>query len=218
MNDNLIFERGRKIGKRIRGERKKLGINQEELGERIMKLINGEVCVAQNTISGWETGKQIPPINQILALSKIFGCDCGYILCDYDERTKDSSEICTATGLSEESVNYLCFLKSWGMGEDMTKMLDFLLLDAKERDESHHYRSVLDLLRFFLEYDGSKATPKQIFLNGYVVDYECNGSIAPSAIALTPRIVENAALMEMEQALINLKRLYKRKKVREGNG
>ena len=68
MNDNLIFERGRKIGKRIREERKKLGINQEELGERIMKLINGEVCVAQNTISGWETGKQIPPINQILAI------------------------------------------------------------------------------------------------------------------------------------------------------
>ncbi len=218
MTDNTIFERGKKIGKRIQGERKKLGMSQKELGERIAELLNGDVDVAQNTISGWETGKQIPPMNQILALSNIFGCDCGYILCDYDQRTHDSLEIREATGLSEGSVNYLCFLKSWGMGESEARMLDFLLLDARSRDKSHHYRSVLDLLRFFLEYDGSKSTPKQIFINGHVVDYECDGYIAPSAITLTTRIVENAALMEMEQALINLKQLYKKQKVRDCNG
>lgn len=209
MTDNTIFERGKKIGKRIQEERKKSGMNQRELGEKIAELLNGDVDVAQNTISEWETGKRIPPLNQILALSKIFGCDCGYILCDYDHRTNNSFEICEATGLSERSINYLCSLKTWGDRSE-AEILDFLLLDAQERDKSHHFRSVLDLLRFFLEYDDSSAPPKQIFRNGYIANYE-GGGIATSAIALDSRIVENAALMEMEQALINLKRIKKQK-------
>lgn len=216
MTDNYILERGKKIGKRIQEERKKLGINQEELGERIMKLLNCEGGVAQNTISGWETGKQIPPMNQILALSKIFGCDCGYILCDYDQRTNNSQEICEATGLSEHSINFLCSFKTWG-DKSLAETLDFLLLDAQERDRSHHFRSVLDLLRFFLEYDDSNAPKKQIFRNGYIANYE-GGGIATSAIALDSRIVENAALMEMEQALINLKHIKKQKVGASENG
>lgn len=209
MTDISILSRAKKIGERIQTERDKLGITQEELGEKITKILNGEGGVAQPTISGWETGKQIPPINQILALSKIFGCDCGYILCDYDQRTHDSREICASTGLSEHSINYLCALSTWG-DKSEAETLDFLLLDAQEHDKSHHFRSVLDLLRFFLEYDDSGAPKKQIFRNGYIANYE-GGGIATSAIALDSRIVENAALMEMEQALINLKHIKKQR-------
>lgn len=209
MTDITILDRAEKIGKRIKTERERLGITQGELGEKITEILNSEGGVAQATISGWERGKQIPPLNQILVLSKIFGCDCGYLLCDYDQRTHDSREICASTGLSERSVNYLCALNTWG-DKSEAETIDFLLLDAQERDKSHHFRSVLDLLRFFLEYDDSSAPKKQIFRNGYIANYE-GGGIMTSAIALDSRIVENAALMEMEQALINLKHIKKQR-------
>ena len=80
----------------------------------------------------------------------------------------------------------------------------------QERDKSHNYRSVLDLLLFFLNYDDAGKHKKQIFTSGWVTDYSDDGYISTNAIALNTRIVENAALMEMEQALIDLKRVYRK--------
>lgn len=215
MNDNPIANRRRKIGKRIATERKKRGWSQAVFGEELSMKMDGAISAEQNTISNWENGKNLPAsLDVFLAMSQIFSCDCAYLLCDYDERTHDSAEICKATGLSDRSVQCLCSLNTWEIVK-YAKAIDFLLLDLQERDKSHKHRSVLDLLCFFLEYDNSYHTKKQVFLNGYIADYP-GREISTDAIALNERIIENAALMEMEQALISLKKLLREEKGSDG--
>lgn len=214
MDDISVYDRSKNIGIRIKSERKRLHMTQGELCNRLEDM--RKVPIAQSTVSDWENGKQTPPIERLIELSKIFRCDCGYLLCDYDSRTRDSDKICQKTGLSEQSVNALCSLHAFDDNE-YAAVLDFLLMDAMEREREHNYRSVLDLLSFFLRYDGSQTTRKQIFCDGYVTELR-NIYISKRAIDLDDRIVENAALMEMEQALIDLKRIIREKKAGKFNG
>lgn len=107
--------------------------------------------------------------------------------------------------ISEGSVNFLCNMKQWGITSE-AKIIDLLLWDAQKRDNSHHYRSITDLLAFFFKYQDKGHPSKQVFSNGAIVDYDGDGFISSSAIAINSRIVENAVLMELEQALISLKK------------
>ena len=53
------------VGKRIREEREKLGLSQEDLARRIF--------VSRQTVSNWETGKTYPDVQSLLLLSNLFG-------------------------------------------------------------------------------------------------------------------------------------------------
>lgn len=37
-------------------------------------------------------------------MADYFKCDCGYLLCDYDEPIHDLKDICNVTGLSEKAI------------------------------------------------------------------------------------------------------------------
>lgn len=215
MIDNSMTNRRKRIGERIAMERKKRGWSQAVFGEKLSKKMGGSISAEQNTISNWEKGKNLPASLEVfLAISQIFECDCGYLLCDYDEKTHDSTEICKATGLSDCSVQCLCSLNTWEIVK-YAKAIDFLLLDLQERYKSNDFRSVLDLLCFFLKYDDICDTKKQVFSDGHIADY-AGGEISTDAIALNERIIENAALMEMEQALISLKKLLRKEQGSDG--
>ncbi len=209
MNDKQIskwrrqlYDRRGKIAERLKTERGKM--SQTELANKLSALLGCEV--AQSTISSWEQGKTIPPVDRVLALSHIFQCDCGYLLGDYDERTHNTLEMCRETGLSEASINNLCFLNQWGLTET-AHVIDFLLFDSRVRYPGHNYRSVLNLLNFFLSYKGNQNVQKQVFTNGAIVDYtDTCGTISTNAIRLNERIIENAVLAEIQQALISIKR------------
>lgn len=64
--------------------RKKAGMNQKDLGDRLK--------VAQTTISGWEVGKSEPDISQIDKMASIFGVTIGFLM-GYEEEngTVDTS-------------------------------------------------------------------------------------------------------------------------------
>lgn len=204
MTDIALLDRGKKIGDRIKTERKVRKWSQEELGEKIGNALS-EKAMSQNTISNWETGNAIPSIEKILVMSKLFGCDCGYLLCDYDNRTHDSLNICESTGLSERSVNVLTSLKTWDVN-DVSRCIDFLLLDVSERHVDHNFRSVLDLLNFFLSYKDQSDEQINVSINGHIYqDHSTDGTVSTSAIRINGRIVENAVLSEILQALISLK-------------
>lgn len=53
------------IGERIREERAKLGLSQEELAERLY--------VSRVTISHWETGKTLPDVQSMMLLAQLCG-------------------------------------------------------------------------------------------------------------------------------------------------
>ena len=210
MIDISLGERRKEIGLRIAKERKKADLTHDELADEIKKLLG--IRPRQSTISMWEHGKSFPDnIEMIFAMSKIFGCDCGYLLCDYDEKTHDSKDMCNATGLSEESINTLCNLKSWGVEAELTSVIDGLISDLNHGEKGASLAPLVYLIHWFLTYKGSGKIDKMVHTNGEIVDcHDPDGYIA-SSIKLNDRIIESAVLMDIQQGLISLKKRVLRK-------
>lgn len=85
-----------KIGDRIKQERGKAGKSQSDLGDYI--------GVKRQTIAKWEHGKDIPQLSDLLRLCNLFGCELGYMLCEYDCKTRAATDIQAETGLSETAI------------------------------------------------------------------------------------------------------------------
>lgn len=212
----LYDQRKDLIGERIKLERKAAKKTQEILAEEITKMIRSEKEISQSTVASWESGKTIPPLNRLIAMSTIFGCDISYLLGDYPQRRRDAVDVCALTGLSEGSATALANLNSWGFS-DIIKTLDILIYDNSYHNigsvngHSYRYRSVLDLLNFFFSYNECNKR-YEISSNGTVIERnDYDGTISTSRIALNSRVVENAVLMEIQQALINLKETHSAK-------
>ena len=203
MTDNSFYERALAIGARIRTERKAMKMTQGKLAEEIGE-ITGDQLIRQNTVSDWERGITIPPINKLLALSKIFRCDCGYLLCDYDERAHGVKEICSETGLSAESVEYLRSAKTWGIPDASLTAADFLIRDHYTKGP----RSILSLIYFFLAFDGKKAgKAKEIHIDGTMVDDPDPSMYSEYSFSIAGnRVIENAVLEEIKDNLKYRKR------------
>ena len=60
------------LGQRIASERKKLGLSQEALGEKM--------GVSRQAISKWESDGAVPEIDKLIAMSKLFGVTLGWLL------------------------------------------------------------------------------------------------------------------------------------------
>lgn len=209
MNDDFLAIRRKRIGKRIAQERKKRHWSQAAFGEELSKKMGDSIPTAQNTISNWENGNNLPEsLDIFIAMSYIFECDCGYLLCDYDERTHDSKEICKATGLSEESINALCYLETWGLGEEVTHVIDALIFDFGHATKGESFSPLVYLLNWFLKYEGNSKIEKQVHISGKIIDCNDQSGYLASTIKLNSRIVENAVLMEIQQALISLKKRF----------
>lgn len=76
-----------KIGKFIAEMRKEQGLSQTQLGEKI--------GVTNKTVSRWETGMYLPPVEMLLALSELFDISINEILCGKrltDEEYKTEAE------------------------------------------------------------------------------------------------------------------------------
>ena len=206
MTDNSFYERALAIGARIRTERKAMKMTQGKLAEEIGE-ITGDQLIRQNTVSDLERGITIPPINKLLALSKIFRCDCGYLLCDYDERTHGVKELCSETGLSAESLKYLRSAKTWGIPDASLKAVDFLIRDHYTKGP----RSILSLIYFFFAFDGKKAgKAKQIYIDGRMVDDPDPSAYSDYTFSIASnRVIENAVLEEIKENLKYRKRNWK---------
>lgn len=66
------------IMRNIASERKRLGITQEELADR--------VDVSKSTVARWEQGVLPPFADALIAMHELFGCSIDYLLGLTDER------------------------------------------------------------------------------------------------------------------------------------
>ena len=114
MNDIFRYkkiERVRQIGKRIKDERRKKKLSQQKLADAISSIMVDSdpdyKGTEQNTVSNWEKGVSLPPLPKLIALSEIFDCDIGYLLCDYDEPKRDLADVVEQTGLSGKAATRL---------------------------------------------------------------------------------------------------------------
>ena len=214
-NSHISFEaRYDELRARLSKERKKAKLTQEMLAEKLNELGYGK---DQSAISDWENGKRQIPLDAVFALSCIFGCDCGYLLGDYTERIHDSSSICSATGLSEETVNTLCNMNAWGVGKKVTSVIDALIYDFNHATKGDDTSPIVYLISWFLRYNGSGHNSMRINTNGEFRDVGDFSGFTSETLKLNDRIVENAALAEIQQGLRSLKKRLLRKE-RRTNG
>ena len=105
LNLNNILEdaykkRSQKIGMRLRTERKNLKLTQEELASQLN-------ISSRQRVARWENGTELPVLSDLLRMCDLFGCEIGYLLCDYDCKTRTATDIQKETGLSEAAINEL---------------------------------------------------------------------------------------------------------------
>lgn len=92
----------KKIGQRIRKERKLAKLSQSQFAEKL--------CLSEKsrqTIGKWENGNVLPSLTDLTLMCQFFNCEIGYLLCEYDCKKKDSTNINEITGLSEDAINVL---------------------------------------------------------------------------------------------------------------
>lgn len=198
----------RKIGSRIKEERKLKNWSQAKLGEEITNMLGAHEdgrAKSQGNISDWENGTRAPNWNCLICLSRLFNCSLGYLLCEYDARTYGENKIAKTIGLSPKSVNLLSNMAAWGAFSDYSKVLDKLISDSCYKNKEH--RSLLDLIYLYLSFESKKNTKqKPVIWKTGVITYEANdGYIDPSAIALSDSLIEDAILIEISNALRDLK-------------
>lgn len=93
MTDNFdIIE----MGRRIKQCRSDLKMTQEDLGN----VLN----YTRQKISSMEKGESEPTILDIHRMSKLFGCDIGYLMTEYPCMTRSVADVHQKTGLSENAV------------------------------------------------------------------------------------------------------------------
>lgn len=120
------------IGKRIKQERLAAGIkSQSDFAE---KLSLSEK--SRQTIGKWENGKTLPSLVDFTFMCNIFKCELGYLLCEYDCKTREATDIQAVTGLSENAINLLSNLKVSGI-QEVTETLSKLM----------EHEAFIDLLR-----------------------------------------------------------------------
>lgn len=135
------------IGDRIRNLRVQNNMTQDEFKEELGK--HG-LRIGRNTISSIENGKESAfTFDFLKTASKIFCCDIGYLLGEYNEKKIETHYICEVTGLSEKSVNKLLDFNNgndveWGMDlinyfieSDKFGILIFYLLQYATRPNSN---------------------------------------------------------------------------------
>ncbi len=93
------------IAKRLNAERKSAKLSLDELAEKI----NRSKPTVQKWEKGWDGGTQkgknlLPTIGDLISLSKLYECTPEYLLCEYDMKTQQVTDICSETGLMQDTV------------------------------------------------------------------------------------------------------------------
>ena len=108
MNNFFIYDKRKgEIGKRIKDERKRLKLTQDELAARVSTAEGSHDPIGQSTVSSWEKGATLPPIGRLIILAHIFDCDIAYLLGDIKSRRWEHTDINQYTGLTYEAISTL---------------------------------------------------------------------------------------------------------------
>lgn len=96
-----------KIGERIRKERIEAGYkNQSDFAVAL-----GLKEDSRQSVGNWENGIRLPSLDIFLKMCDIFECEIGYLLCEFDCKTKEETDVQKATGLSNKSIRRLFFFR-----------------------------------------------------------------------------------------------------------
>lgn len=123
------------MGRRIKQCRSKLKMTQEDLGNALN--------YTRQKISSMEKGESEPTITDIYRMSKLFGCDVGYLMTEYDCKSRSTADVHQKTGLSEQAITEL----------ETRSVLYPDTLHGLNRIIEFNRGDIVDLLTSYLEFD-----------------------------------------------------------------
>lgn len=94
-------------GQRIREQRLAAGYRTQSS----FALALGLQEESRQSVGAWENDNRLPTLDIFLKMCELFDCEIGYLLCEYDCKTREITDIQQATGLSEKSIQRLFMLR-----------------------------------------------------------------------------------------------------------
>lgn len=110
------------IGQRIKKERQTLSLTQGDLAKKI-----GLSEESRQTIGKWENGKLMPQFEDMLKMCEVFDCELGYLLGEFNCKTREGTDIQAKTGLSEKAIKSLLKINQDTSNHDILTSLDKLI-------------------------------------------------------------------------------------------
>lgn len=94
------------IGSRLKELRKEMGYSLAAVAE---------ACGIQQyqTVSSWENENTAPSLKNLFQLCELYGCELGYLIGEYDCKTRRNADIKEEIGLSETVINQLRAYKAF---------------------------------------------------------------------------------------------------------
>ena len=115
----------RTFGDRLKHERKKFDMRQEDLANRL--------GMTTATIRNWEQGRTWPEMPDFIKLCELLECDADYLAGRIEQKTHDLNYLCTLTGLSERTAS--CILGEPEIAE---------ALNSLDQDELNTFATALN--------------------------------------------------------------------------
>ena len=141
INNNYDWK---KIGQRIEAERKFLNLSAEALAN--------DIGITRQTLRKWEEGKECSiDIYALIKLANKFNCEVGYLLCEYDCKTKEITDTQKATGLSEQAITKLQRIKE---SNRSTAYCDILSLIIENGNCEYFLSMIAKRISYYIEKKG----------------------------------------------------------------
>lgn len=148
MNDIFIYDKRKgEIGKRIKDERKRLKLTQDELAARVSTAEGNHDPIGQSTVSSWEKGATLPPIGRLIILAYIFDCDIAYLLGDIKSRKWEHTDISQYTGLTFAAISMLH--KAYQQGGTHFPAIQLISLIAEDIDFAGISREIFEITELY---------------------------------------------------------------------
>lgn len=140
---NYEYDRN-KIIDRVKSLRGKRGAD----GYVSNKVIADKVGYSTKQVNDWFNKEKTTdiPLPCLIEISNLLKCDVDYLLGRIDQKTKEVTDICEATSLSEEAVSFLCSKQL--TAEATATMVSFLIEEEKESEEKS---LISEMLSYFLD-------------------------------------------------------------------
>ena len=127
---NYEYDRN-KIIDRVKSLRGKRGTDGYVSNEVIANIVG----YSTKQVNSWFNKEQTTdiPLPCLIEISNLLKCDVDYLLGRIDQKTKEVTDICDATSLSEEAVSFLCSKQL--TAKATATMVSFLIEEEKESEE-----------------------------------------------------------------------------------
>ena len=109
-----------KISERLRTLREEAGLLKVDAAESL--------GISRETLRHWEDGSTSPTVEDLVRICNVYGCDFGYVVGEYDGKTRPATDIHSATGLSFDAIDAIRY-RSADYSDDDMKTLAALLWD-----------------------------------------------------------------------------------------